>query len=372
MDSTIEQVEVPAAYRMLGVELEGGWIVTQPLTYRIDPRTGLPATDAYGSGGNFSVGYVVERAGQRAFLKAINLIRIKGARDIIKEMTRITDTVNFEREIHRICGTDRMTRVVLAIDNGQVTLGPNTEDVVPYLILELADGDVRRQLRRVDAAVLLAWKLRAMHHTATGLMQLHKRGIAHQDVKPSNIMGFDAGRIFKVGDFGRSARLGAAPPHEEYPFAGDPTYAPPELLYGQLDPNWQVRRIACDLHLLGSMLCFFVMGHGTTPLLMNMIDVVHRPIALRGHWTGPYSDVLPYVRTAMTEVAALFAAAAPAALSDILTTTLIELCEPDPAKRGHPRARAQVNGSKYALERYVSLFNELAERAFFESRRVAQ
>ena len=54
---------------------------------------------------------------------------------------------------------------------------------MPYIILELADGDVRHRLRKVDRQT--AWALRALHHTATGLMQLHSQRIAHQDLRPS-------------------------------------------------------------------------------------------------------------------------------------------------------------------------------------------
>lgn len=59
----------------------------------------------------------------------------------------------------------------------------NSFTKVDYLIFELADGDVRSHLDAMpafDAAFLL----RTLHHVATGLQQLHRAQIAHQDLNP--------------------------------------------------------------------------------------------------------------------------------------------------------------------------------------------
>ena len=77
---------------------------------------------------------------------------------------------------------------------------------------------------------------RSLHHIAVGLQQIHGQGIAHQDLKPSNVLVFN-GNNSKIGDFGRSAYKGHIPPHENNNVAGDLTYAPPELLYGYVDPD---------------------------------------------------------------------------------------------------------------------------------------
>src|SRR5262249_27237780 len=122
--------------------------------------------------------------------------------------------------------------------------------------LELADsGDVRKYLD-VAARFDSAWVLRSLHHVATGLRQLHSAGIAHQDVKPSNVLVFDA-KISKVADLGRASSQGESPPHEDHHIAGDPEYAPPELCYHHVVPDWNQRRLGCDAYLLGSMVVFF-------------------------------------------------------------------------------------------------------------------
>ena len=54
------------AWHLLGESTDTGWTVVEPIGW--DPSTG-ESTDIYnGSGGNFSVAYLVEREGKRAFL----------------------------------------------------------------------------------------------------------------------------------------------------------------------------------------------------------------------------------------------------------------------------------------------------------------
>lgn len=90
-----------------------------------------------------------------------------------------------------------------------------------------ADGDVRNHLA-VAEKIELAWLLRSLHHVATGLYQLHSARVAHQDLKPSNILVFDK-KLSKVSDLGSASIREVPSPRDEAPFAGDSTYAPPEV-----------------------------------------------------------------------------------------------------------------------------------------------
>jgi eukaryotic-like serine/threonine-protein kinase len=88
---------------------------------------------------------------------------------------------------------------------------------------------------RSHLAVVLRW----LHHVATGLQQLHFSEIAHQDVKPANILVM-ADRTAKIGDMGRAHRR--AVPMNYLKQERDRTYAAPELLYGGSMSNgvrWQ-------------------------------------------------------------------------------------------------------------------------------------
>jgi serine/threonine protein kinase len=176
-------------------------------------------------------------------------------------------------------------------------------------------------------------------------------------IKPSNVLSFEDGRISKVGDLGRASNRGVVPPHEEAPIAGDAAYAPPELLYGQIEPDWNRRRFGCDAYLMGSMVVFFMLGVGTTPLLRSELQDAHS----WENWTGTYAEALPYVRDAFDRVVLIFSTYADSRVRNDLVRIVRELCEPDPALRGHPRTRAS-RGNQYSLERYVAAFDLLARR----------
>lgn len=337
-----------AAEQLLGQQLSDGWYVISPA-----------ADSKHGTGGNFSVGYIVEKDGKRAFLKALDFSRALRADDPSRALQALTESFNFERDVLNKC--KQMDRVVTAIADGSYKVSDKADGVVQYLIFELAKGDARSQFdlsKRFD----LTWALRALHHVATGLWQLHRKDIAHQDVKPSNVLIFD-GTISKVADLGRAAHKGVIPPHEALVVPGDPTYAPPELLYGFIDPDWNKRRIACDLFLLGSMVVFFFAGAGITAQLLPHLHEAHT----WKQWKGSYHDVLPYVRTAFEQVLSDFHSTLAADFQNqILTDKLVgivkQLSDPDPSLRGHPK-NLMGSGDQYSLERFVAEFDLLATRA---------
>jgi eukaryotic-like serine/threonine-protein kinase len=201
MSVTQDPVITTPAESLAGRELPGSWTVLE--------RIEMPPV---ATGGNFSCAYrVVSKNGTKAFLKALDYSRALSSADPARELERLTAAYNFERDVVAACRELGMDRVVRAITDGRVTIeGAPAGGVVEYLIFELADGDVRAHLSAI-AEVETAWKLRCLHHIATGLRQLHSAGIAHQDVKPSNVMVFDK-KTSKVGDLGRAARKGHEPP----------------------------------------------------------------------------------------------------------------------------------------------------------------
>lgn len=348
------------AWRLLGMELDSGWKIVEPIGW--DPATGRNTDHYNGTGGNFSVPYIVEKDGRRAFLKAIDLSSALGAVNVLQKLHEITSAHNFEARLLEICGNDRMDRVVVALESGQISVGPNLQDAAPYLIFELADGDVRRRIQKVSADGRLAWWLRAMHHTAVGLSQLHSRGIAHQDLKPSNVLSFGQKDDFRVADLGRSVCHDTTGPHDELIFSGDWGYAPPEILYGHVIPDFYRRRIGCDLYMLGSMIFFYATGFGCTQQIFDRLENSQRPIALRGTWKGEYETALPMLQTCFTELLADLEQVLPVDFATDLIKAASELCNPDPNLRGHPLERMKV-GNQFSLVRYVTLFDLLAKRA---------
>ena len=70
---------------------------------------------------------------------------------------------------------------------------------------------------------------------------------------------------------------------------------------------------------------------------------------------------MPYIRDAFDRAMETFVACVATELRDDLEELMRQLCEPDPALRGHPRDRIGV-GSRYSVRRYVSRFNLLASK----------
>jgi serine/threonine protein kinase len=335
------------ARRLLGLDLDDGWKVVSEVI------RGPEAT-----GGRFSAGYIVERAsGERGFLKALDYSRatLPGV-DTPAELQRLTTEYLFERDIVSACVGKSFSRVVRGIGYGKVTVAPGLDGQVEYLIFELAAGDIRKQMsqaRRVDAA----WRLRVLHQVATGLFQLHTAQVAHQDLKPSNVLDFDSEGI-KIGDLGRAAKLRENSPHDGYQIAGARAYAPPELLYGELSADWQCRRIGCDLYHLGSLAVFLFASANMTGLLLAELSLAAHP----SQWRGTYRDVLPQVQKAFGQALGKISVALPDGLREEVLTVVRQLCEPDPLLRGHPRDRRSIN-NRYTCERYVGVFNRLASEA---------
>jgi eukaryotic-like serine/threonine-protein kinase len=334
-----------AAHELLGLTLPGGWKVTKKL-----------AKPPGATGGNFSVGYIVQRNGGEAFLKAIDYSRALRAQDVPRALQALTEAFNFERDLLEKCRRERLSRIVHAIDEGQVDVTTaGTVPTVNYLIFDMADGDVRR-FRDAGGRFDDAWALRALHHVASGLEQLHRKQLAHQDVKPSNVLVFATES--KLADLGRGSYVGHPSPHDTLIVQGDPTYAPPELLYGRRGSDWQEQSQACDMYLLGSFAAFLFTAAGMTPSILARLADGHKP----RQWGGSYEGVLPYVRDAFDKAIETLERSLHPEIAAVLAQVVRELCDPDPRFRGHPRNRAG-RGSPYSLERYVSVFNRLARRA---------
>lgn len=338
-----------AAELLLGRTLEDGWKVIE----RIE-------TPPVATGGCFSVCYLVESArGNRAFLKALDYSRAFGEEnpDPARALQAMTEAYNFERDLLKKCSERKMDHVVRALGDGSLRVSEaQGVNVVQYLLFELADHDVRLHLA-LSEKIDVAWKLRSLHHVATGLRQLHSAGIAHQDLKPSNVLVFED-QTSKVGDLGRAAYEGKIGPWDGLAWPGDPAYAPPELLYGHRPPDWRTRRLGSDLYLMGSMIFFFFTGLSATHLLTSELPPELRP----GTWRGTFDEGLPYFRDAFGRAVSVLRREIP---GDFLKTELgmivSQLCDPDPRHRGVPRGIRGL-GSQFSLERYVTKFDLLASR----------
>lgn len=339
---------IPPAQLLLGRTLEGDWGVVR--------RVGK---EARGTGGCFSHGYIVRSSsGEEAFLKALDITKPFGGGDLMEHLQAMTAAFLHECDLCERCRDERMSRVVRILGHGIHYTDPDDRlSAVPFIVFELGEGDVRSRLDAADR-LDLAWGLRTLHQVAVGIRQLHSRGIAHQDLKPSNAVVFpEVGA--KVADLGcASTAQGGTAPRDHLNVAGALAYAPPELLYGHLDPDWRKRRLGCDLYLLGSMVVFVFTGVSMTALLAEKLDPNH----IWHKWGDSYAKVRPYVRDAFDLALETLERHVPTALREDVMAIVGQLCDPDPELRGHPAERIGHH-NRYSLERYVSTLNELARKA---------
>ena len=316
------------------------------------------------TGGHFSTSYIVRSInGERAFLKAMDYRKALESPDPAKALQVMTAAYNFERALLEKCMSNSLSRIVKVLDSG--TLAAQEGDpssVVQYLIFELANGDIRSFVD-FGQAFDNAWAIRTMHQASAALRQLHYAQIAHQDLKPSNVLIFEKSSS-KLADLGRAFDRNSMSPFDEYDCAGDLTYSPPELLYGYTHEDWKIRRLACDLYLLGSLIVFFYTGVSTTHLLFERLDEKHH----YKRWGGYYGEVLPYLQQVFSQIARELRQYIPADFADPIIESVKQLCDPDPQKRGHPNSMRH-GIDQYSLERYVSKFDLLAKRAEWSSNR---
>ncbi|WP_412468047.1 protein kinase domain-containing protein [Pedobacter sp. KLB.chiD] len=340
-----------AAHALEGLTLKDTWKVVK----RLDPKPGA-------TGGFFSVCYIVTNGHSEAFLKAINfkaffqMFKDKPVMDILSEQT---NAFKFERDLLVRCKEKKLSKVSTILDEGEAILEDFTIPNVPFLVFEMADGDMRSRIN-FNNKIELAWKLRSLHNISVGLKQLHSVEIGHQDLKPSNVLLYQEASISKIGDLGRSLCADIEAPHEgDGGFTGDFTYAPPEFLYRYIQPNWNQRIRATDLYLFGSLITFYFTGTNMTALIGKNMDQQFR----WDRWGGAFDDVKDYLVDAFSKSVNEFKASIPhEKIAEELGMLLEMCCFPYPEKRGHPKTLKQ-SGNQYDFERITSKLDVLATKA---------
>ncbi len=241
-----------------GKTTPGGWVVGDRLTFAPEH-----------TGGHFSDCYYAERGGKKAFLKALDIEKFD-----ISALSSLLAGFEYESQLLALCREKKLGRIVQVMESDRIEREPTAPAVlryVPFLVFELADGDVRETVD-VSKAVSNQWRFFVLHQTALALLQLHQQSIAHQDVKPSNLLLF-GGTQLKLGDLGRSSLRGKAAPHDTMAVAGALNYAPFEQRYAYLPTDWLERRLSTDVFHLGCLVvfaftnvCFLIHDSGTLSL----------------------------------------------------------------------------------------------------------
>jgi len=337
-----------AAHNLKGLTLGTGWFVKEKIEKK-DNQTGS----------FFSVCYFVEKNGEISFLKAFDIMKfnsIMPGKSMIDVMNEMTTVFKYERDLSSYCKNKNVDKVSFVKEAGEEIVEGYSFAFVPYLIFDLAEGDVRKTLN-FSSDLDYAWRFKSLHDVAIGLMQLHKVDVSHQDLKPSNILVFTDES--KIGDLGRSICRSMDGPYNHEVFTGDWTYAPPEILYGFYENDWYKRVFATDCYLLGSLVVFYFTGISMTALLRKYIPNEFS----WDFWRGNFLDIAPYLEDAFTNALIEFEANITQVvyLSDL--KQMVEyLCYPIPSRRGHPKNINSI-GSNYSLERFVSKLDLLKRKA---------
>lgn len=344
-------VTVTPKSQLLGKTLASGWLLTE----RLEPTTGS-------SGGTFGVGYKATRGDEIAFVKAIDFVEALSAADPLSELTKLSSVANFEKDVLSFCAQRGMSRVLKFIGHEYVssdsTGNPLTN--VSCLIMEAGTEDLRR-LFNTKGAGSCAWNLQVLRDVSQAIAQLHKGGIAHQDIKPSNVIEVASngteGKMMKVGDLGRVVRREHAGPFDGMHWPGDGRYAPPERWYRYLPPNWSDARDASDAYMLGSLMVYLFTGTTIQSLVFNHLPPAFSP----GTWTGSFDqDLIAVLVDAHSRVLNqyLLPQLEPA-IADGLFALARNLTNPDPLKRGDINARKQ-SGRPVGMDRIHQKLNTLA------------
>jgi len=342
-----------AAHGLEGFVLEGGWTVG-PILRRTDQDTG----------GQFSVSYLVAGSdGRKGFLKVIDYASaLSNTSNFAAALQVLTSEYLAERDLVVMCNDRGLSRVVTAIGHGEFTVPAKAwGGAVSYIIFELADGDVRSALSR-EADLDTVIRVDYLRHLVVGVRQLHSVHVAHQDIKPSNLLVFKSTepgtRSSKIADLGRAHRPGFPTFHDNLDQPGDPNHAPLEQLYGYTYPDDDLRRFAADVYQIGSVATFMFTGRTMNAWLADELAPEH-------HWHefgDSYVEAIPYLQDAMGRVLSTMRSRpeseVPAAMCDVIAY----LCEPDALRRGHPSTHRGV-GHSYSLERVISNIDLIAKRA---------
>lgn len=336
---------------LTGIDLDGGWHVDEMVR---------PLPDC--TGGHFSVGYQVTHTnGKTAFMKALDFSGAFQSADPSRALQAMTAAYNFERDLLAKCKTRSLKRIATPLADGGVPAPGNHGPIgfVNYLIFDMASGDLRKTLCALTS-VDIAWALRTLHQATIGLRQLHSIEVAHQDLKPSNVLIFpDAGA--KVADLGRASDFNTPSPIDNIQVPGDCGYAPPEQWYNWRIDNGFNHRYLADIYHLGSLLHFLIRATSMTAALHHALFTTHGKAFHRGTFLSDLPAIIHAFNGVLDELKQAIGTFRPNSIDEIVLV-VEQLCHPDPRRRGDPNARGTVR-PQHDLQAYVSRFDRLAHKA---------
>lgn len=121
--------------------------------------------------------------------------------------------------------------IVTIYDVGET--GDSSSPIV-YIAMEYIDGRSLDQSIKRGEFTTTREKLIVLKAIASGLDYAHKKGIAHLDIKPANILITNEGAVPKIADFGLATLVSSSPQAgSDEPILGTPNYMAPEQIHNE-------------------------------------------------------------------------------------------------------------------------------------------
>ncbi|MFE1783155.1 protein kinase [Streptomyces sp. NPDC059506] len=185
---------------------------------------------------------------------AVKLLRADLAEDPVSK-------ARFTREAQAVAGLNHHA-VVAVYDSGEDVVG---SDTVPYIVMELVEGNTIRDLLLNSEAPPVDQALIIVSGVLEALAYSHHHGIVHRDIKPANVIITNTGAV-KVMDFGIARALHGAQSTmtQTGMVMGTPQYLSPEQALGRaVDARSDLYAVGCLLYELLALRPPFT---GETPL----------------------------------------------------------------------------------------------------------
>lgn len=344
-----KMIDTPLASRLEGKTIDGWQILKKRIKTAEDHS------------GAFSSCYEVKNieSNNLGFLKAINYQYAFGifkpgktSADFLQDLT---ENYNYEKDLLEFCKEKKMSHIVTAVAHGEYR---ETSELfpVPYLIFETARDSLKNIV--VHENIDIAWRLGVIHGLLVGLSQLHQENIAHQDIKPSNILLFGH-EVSKLSDLGNATKFDKRSPlWDREGHCGDMTYSPIELFYHYCSPNWDARRLGADLFMAGGIITFLFTDSNFLTLLAANLPDVYKPY----NFGGTFEDVKPHLMKAYYKTIDEIKGRIPIPVRSQLIDIIQKLTHPVPELRGIPKgAKFSSSLPQYSLRRYISIIDRLAK-----------
>ncbi|GAA3702684.1 Stk1 family PASTA domain-containing Ser/Thr kinase [Microlunatus aurantiacus] len=202
-------------------------------------------------GGRYELSGLLGRGGMAEVHRALDL-RL-GRPVAVKELradlaTDPTFQARFRREAQSAAGLNHPT-IVAVYDTGEET-NPVTGTSIPYIVMELVEGQTLRDVLREGRKLLPERALELTVGVLDALSYSHKAGIVHRDIKPANVMLTPTGQV-KVMDFGiaRAVADTSATMTQTAAVIGTAQYLSPEQARGEtVDARSDIYSAGCLLY----------------------------------------------------------------------------------------------------------------------------